>query len=313
MAIQLEGKVAIITGASSGIGAATALAMAKAGIDVVLVARRRARLEEVAKSVRHLGRSAHVIVGDVSDMRHVTAVLDEAEHHFGRFDIVFANAGYGMERPVHLMEDTELRAMFEVNFFSSVALLRESAKRLCAAKRPGHLLMCSSCLSKFSMPNLGAYAASKAAQESICRAMRFELAADHIEVASVHPITTTTEFFSESSLRSGTQEQAFQSMLPSGSFRAQIEWQMQSLHAYADQDRKSGQVASFDFPARSLQHFLGCSIRSFDVKPRGGVTDERTIESQPLKCFKSTILSGSTFDLTFDSHFIGAPWQFESQ
>ena len=55
------------------------------------------------------------------------------------------------------------------------------------------------------MPNLGAYAASKAAQESICRAMRFELAADHIEVASVHPITTTTEFFSESSLRSGTQ------------------------------------------------------------------------------------------------------------
>ena len=205
MAIQLDGKVAIITGASSGIGAATALAMAKAGIDVVLVARRRARLEEVAKSVRDLGRNAHVIVGDVSDMRHVAAVLDEAENHFGRFDIVFANAGYGMERPVHLMEDTELRAMFEVNFFSSVALLRESAKRLCAAKRPGHLLMCSSCLSKFSMPNLGAYAASKAAQESICRAMRFELAADHIEVASVHPITTTTEFFSESSLRSGTQ------------------------------------------------------------------------------------------------------------
>ena len=205
MARTLEGKVAIITGASSGIGAATARAMAKVGIDVVLVARRRDKLEEVAKSVRDLGRKAHVVVGDVSDTFHVVAVLDEAERHFGRFDIVFANAGYGMERPVHLMEDAELRAMFEVNFFSSVALLRESAKRLRAAKRAGHLLMCSSCLSKFSMPDHGAYAASKAAQEAICRAMRFELAADNIEVASVHPVTTTTEFFSESSLRSGTQ------------------------------------------------------------------------------------------------------------
>ncbi len=205
MARALEGKVAIITGASSGIGAATALAMAKAGIDLVLVARRRDKLEEVAKSVRHFGRKAHVVVGDVSDSSHVAGVLDDAELHFGRFDIVFANAGYGLERPVHLMEDAELRAIFEVNFFSSVALLRESAKRLRTAKRPGHLLMCSSCLSKFSMPDHGAYSASKAAQESICRAMRFELAEDHIEVASVHPITTTTEFFSESSLRSGTQ------------------------------------------------------------------------------------------------------------
>ncbi|MDA0215183.1 MAG: SDR family NAD(P)-dependent oxidoreductase [Planctomycetota bacterium] len=205
MAIQLEGKVAIITGASSGIGAATARAMAKAGIDVVLVARRRDRLEEVAKSIRDLGRRAHIVVGDVSDAPHVKIALDEAERHFGRFDIVFANAGYGMERPVHLMEDTELRAMFEVNFFSSVALLRESAKRLRAAKRSGHLLMCSSCLSKFSMPDLGAYAASKAAQEAICRAMRFELAADHIEVASVHPVTTTTEFFEQSAQRSATQ------------------------------------------------------------------------------------------------------------
>ncbi len=204
MARTLEGKVAIITGASSGIGAATARAMATAGIDVVLVARRRDKLEEVAKSIRNLGRRAHVVVGDVSDTPHVTAVLDEAERHFGHFDIVFSNAGYGMERPVHLMEDADLRAMFEVNFFSSVALLRESAIRLRRAKRPGHLLMCSSCLSKFSMPDQGAYAATKAAQEAICRAMRFELAADHIEVASVHPVTTTTEFFSESAQRSGT-------------------------------------------------------------------------------------------------------------
>ena len=127
------------------------------------------------------------------------------------------------------------------------------------------------------------------------------------------PLQQRQNFLARVRCAVGRREQVFQSMHPSGSFRAQIEWQMQSLHAYADQDRKSGQVASFDFPARSLQHFLGFSIWSFDVKPRGRAADERTIESQPLKCIKSTILSGSTFDLTFDSHFIGDTWQFESQ
>ena len=111
----------------------------------------------------------------------------------------------------------------------------------------------------------------------------------------------------------GRREQAFQSMLPSGSFRAQIEWQMQSLHAYADQDRKSGQVASFDFPARSLQHFLGCSMQYFALSQERKSADERTVQRRPPRCRERAILSGSTFDLTFDSHFIGAPWQFESQ
>ncbi len=226
---SLTGKVAIVTGASSGIGAATARAMARAGIDVVLVARRADRLEEVARSIRDAGGRAHVVLGDVSNAAHVRQVLDEAERAFGKFDIIFANAGYGTERPMHLMEDEELRAMFEVNFFSSVALLRESARRLRAAKRPGHLIMCSSCLSKFSMPGHGAYAASKAAQEAICRAMRFELAHDGIEVASVHPITTTTEFFSASCAHSGLGDSVSIKEVPAHAPR----WMIQSPHRVA--------------------------------------------------------------------------------
>lgn len=204
MARSLRGKVAVITGASSGIGAATALAMAREGIDLVLVARRRDRLDEVARAVAQSGRRVHVLVHDVSDREHVGAVLDAAGQVMGGFDIVFANAGYGLERPMHLTSDDQLRDLFEVNFFSSVALLREAANRLRVQGRPGHLLMNSSCLSKFSMPDHGAYAASKAAQEAVCRAMRFELAPWNIEVASIHPVTTTTEFFTKSALRSGT-------------------------------------------------------------------------------------------------------------
>lgn len=201
---MLAGKVAVITGASSGIGAATAVALAREGIDVLLVARRRERLEQTAALIRNSGRQASILVHDVAQPGHAEEVLDEAQRVFGGFDIVFANAGYGLERPMHLTTDAQLRHLFEVNFFSSVALLREAANRLRRSGRAGHLLMNSSCLSKFSMPDHGAYAASKAAQESICRAMRFELAQWSIEVASIHPITTTTEFFIESSRRSGT-------------------------------------------------------------------------------------------------------------
>lgn len=203
MSKSLEGKVGVITGASSGIGAATARAMAGAGMNVVLMARRADRLAEVAQSVEALGQRAHVVVGDVADSAHVTQLLDSAEREYGRFDVVFANAGHGLERPIHMMPERELREIFEVNFFSSVALLREAAIRLRHKKQTGHLVMCSSCVSKFSMPDYGAYAASKAAQESVSRAMRFELAADGIEVSSVHPITTSTEFFDQAAQRSG--------------------------------------------------------------------------------------------------------------
>lgn len=199
----LTGQVAIVTGASSGIGAATAIAMARAGMDVLLAARRADRLEAVALEVKSLGRRAIVVAVDVTQPGSECMLLDAAERQLGRWDVVFANAGYGLERDVHLTPEKEIRALFEVNFFASVALLRESARRLRGAGRGGHLLMCSSCLSKFSLPGHGAYAASKAAQESICRAMRFELLPHGIEVASVHPITTTTEFFAESAARSG--------------------------------------------------------------------------------------------------------------
>jgi short-subunit dehydrogenase len=74
-------------------------------------------------------------------------------------------------------------------------LLCEAARRLIAAKRRGHLLMCSSAVAKFTLPGFAAYSASKAAQNHVCRAMRMELRPQGIEVASVHPVTTRTEFF----------------------------------------------------------------------------------------------------------------------
>ena len=190
--------VAIITGASAGIGAATAVELARTGHDLVLVARRRDRLAEVAArasdAAKRLVRT-EIVTADVSHAGTAARILDEAERAFGRFDVVYANAGYGLERPMHRMTSDELRAMFETNFFSSTELCNEAARRLIAAGRGGHLLMCSSCVAKFTLPSFGAYSASKAAQAHVARAMAYELRPYGIMVSSVHPVTTATEFF----------------------------------------------------------------------------------------------------------------------
>jgi short-subunit dehydrogenase len=200
---DLRGKTIIITGASSGIGAATSLLCAEAGMDVVISARREDCLREVAGQIEDRGRRAVLVVGDVTETGMSQRLLDAAEQEFGRFDVVFANAGYGMNKAVLDTTDEEWRRMFDVNFFSGLELLRAAAQRLIARDRPGHLLMCSSCLSKFALPRHATYAATKAAQNMLCSAMRHELRHRHIYVSSVHPITTTTEFFEASARTSG--------------------------------------------------------------------------------------------------------------
>ena len=202
---NLNGQVLVLTGASSGIGAATAVACARAGMDLVLSGRDAERLAAVATAVKAAGRAAEVVPGNVTDAGLSARLLDTAERRFGQFDVVFANAGYGFKRPMHETSTAELREIFEVNFFAATELIQLAARRLLAARggskravgdqHAGHLLMCSSALAKFTMKDFGAYSATKAAQHHVCRAMRMELRAFGIEVSSVHPITTRTEFF----------------------------------------------------------------------------------------------------------------------
>jgi short-subunit dehydrogenase len=204
MARDLADKVIVITGASSGIGAATAVECARAGMDVVLNARRAERLEDVARDVRALGRGAEILAGDVTEAGIENRLLDAAAQRFGGFYAVLANAGYGIHRRMHEMPEPELRAIFEVNFFAATRLVCEAARRLIAAGRAGHLLMTSSAAAKFASPNSGAYSATKAAQNHVCREMRLELRPHRIEVSSVHPIITRTEFFDAARERSGS-------------------------------------------------------------------------------------------------------------
>jgi NAD(P)-dependent dehydrogenase (short-subunit alcohol dehydrogenase family) len=195
MATSLDGRVLIITGGSSGIGRATAIEAARAGMDVVVTGRREDRLRTVVGEIERLGRRGLAVAGDVVDVGFSERLLDAGVSAFGRVDAVFANAGYGAERRTLDFTDEELRRMFEVNLFASVDLVRAAARRWRAAGQRGHLLLCSSCVAKFTLPGYGPYAATKAAQAMIARSMRYELRPHGIEVSSVHPVTTATEFF----------------------------------------------------------------------------------------------------------------------
>lgn len=206
MAVDLKDKTIIITGASSGIGAATALACAEAGMNLVLNARRADKLAAVGEAIEKTGRKVELIVGDVTTEGNTTRLLDAAQEHFGGFHAVFSNAGHGLDCPAHEVQEKTLRTIFEVNFFASVELINASARRLIEQGRPGHLLMNSSCLAKFTLPHHSAYSATKAAQNHFCRAMRLELKHEGIEVSSVHPITTTTEFYEVSQDLSGNKD-----------------------------------------------------------------------------------------------------------
>ena len=195
MARDLTNKVILITGASSGIGQATALACAEAGMRVSLVARRGDKLQKLAAQVAGMGHKAHYFSADVRNTSDLKQAFADCWSTFGRLDAVFANAGYG--QIVNMLDMTEMdeRAMFETNYFGTtralrmaVPLMRQTADGL------NHLLVCSSAASEIGLPTLGVYSATKAAQDSVAGALRAELHDEGFKVTSVHPIGTKTDF-----------------------------------------------------------------------------------------------------------------------
>jgi short-subunit dehydrogenase len=208
MTIDLTGRTIAITGASSGIGKATAVACARAGMRVIVGARREDELKKVVELIRSGGGEAAYVVIDVSNPKDNERLVEAAMDHFGSLYSVFANAGYGLERLVLSYTDAELEEMFRVNFWSCLQLMRLAGNLF--LKQPpvnggkrGHILVCSSCVSKIGLPNYAAYSATKSLQDHFARAMRIELADRGVAVSSVHPIGTKTEFFDTAKRLSG--------------------------------------------------------------------------------------------------------------
>ena len=200
--VELTDKPILIAGASSGIGRATAIACARAGMPVVAGARRVDRLEALVKEIEDAGGRATACAMDVTNQEDCDRAVRTTVDAYGSLYSVFANAGYGVERAVHQTSDQELRDMFEVNLFGTMNVLRP-ATPLLLEQGAGHVLICSSSIGKIGVPYFGAYCATKGAQWLIGQAMRCELRTRGVYVSTVHPVGTKTEFFDKAEELSG--------------------------------------------------------------------------------------------------------------
>lgn len=191
--MDLSGRVAAITGASSGIGLATAQHLARAEVAVVLGARRKERLDDAVRDIRTAGGRADSAIMDVTSEIDVKRLVQQAVDSFGHLDIMICNAGFGFygtveETPVEVMQ-----RMMDVNFMGTFFGAR-AALPLFRAQNSGHLIIVSSIVGQRGIGQMSGYSATKAAQVGFAESLRTEFSGTPIAVSVVFPVSTETEF-----------------------------------------------------------------------------------------------------------------------
>ena len=193
MAGKLDTKVAIITGASSGIGTATAIALAEEGAQVVLAARRIERLNEVAQKIEALGGKALPIVTDVSDETQVNDLVQKVNTTLGRIDILVNNAGIGGLGTIEDGDPAEWRRQFDLNVLG-LLYATHAVLPIFKAQGVGHVVNLSSVAGRITRAGMGVYSATKWGVNAISEALRQEVHKDNIRVTIIEPGMVATEF-----------------------------------------------------------------------------------------------------------------------
>ncbi len=203
MSCDLNGKVVVVTGASSGIGRATARRLAENGAQLVLVARRRERLDALAAEVAALGGKAVVVAGDLIEEATSLAAVRAAKDAFGRIDIVIANAGTGNYKNLVEMSAAEYDEIMDGNFKSSWLIVRHAVPVMIAQKS-GQIILVSSVAGLYGFAGEATYCAAKFAQMGFAQGLDSELRPHGIKVGTINPGGVKTEF----ALGKGRSEQA---------------------------------------------------------------------------------------------------------
>lgn len=192
-AFRLDGRVAFVTGASSGIGATLARAFAHAGAAVALIARRQDRLEIFAEELRATGARAMPVVLDVTDAAAIPAAFDLVCGSLGVPDILVNNAGVARTGLFLKTGAAERDANFATNFNAAWDLSAEAGRRMVAAGKPGSILNVASVLALGGAPGYSAYATSKAALTHLTRCLALEFVRHRIRVNALAPGWFVTE------------------------------------------------------------------------------------------------------------------------
>jgi NADP-dependent 3-hydroxy acid dehydrogenase YdfG len=196
--MQLNETVAVITGASSGIGAATARALASQGARVVLAARRRERLDELARQIGGAGGEAHVIEADITNPAQAERTIDEAVKAYGRLDILVNNAGVMLLGPMADAPVEEWHRMIDLNLTALLRCTKAALPHLVKAasddpRRVADIVNISSVAGRVARLGSGVYNATKFAVGAMSESLRQEVTTKHVRVGLVEPGMVSTE------------------------------------------------------------------------------------------------------------------------
>ena len=202
LATTIEGKRILITGASSGIGREVALRVGEAGGIVLLVARTREKLEEVAKEIEELGGTAHVHPADLSDTADIERMANEVVEQHGGVDILVNNAGRSIRRSVKYQYDRfhDFERTMQLNYFGALRLILTFLPGM-RERRQGHIINISSYSVQMNTPRFAAYAASKSALDSFSRCLAAEVVDKSIHITTIYmplvrtPMIAPTAFY----------------------------------------------------------------------------------------------------------------------
>jgi NADP-dependent 3-hydroxy acid dehydrogenase YdfG len=203
----LDGRIAVVTGASSGIGEATALALADRGATVVVTARRQDRLDALARRITDAGGRALAIALDVTDADAVTAVAARVATELGRVDLVFANAGVMLPEPIERLTRQEWDHQIDLNLKGLLYTVEAFVPSLVAAAADGEradLVLTGSIAGQHLFPGFAVYSATKAFVSHLGDHLRMELGPKMVRTAVLEPGIVKTEL--KDHTNAGTQE-----------------------------------------------------------------------------------------------------------
>jgi NADP-dependent 3-hydroxy acid dehydrogenase YdfG len=193
---DLHGRVAVITGASSGMGRATALRLASHGASVALLARRESALRELAADIGRAGGTALPVTVDVTDAMALQTAADIVAREFGAADLVFSNAGIMLPGAIETQPFSEWQQQIDLNITGAMQVIRAFLPQLQAATAQGKvvdLINTSSIAGQYVYSNFAVYSATKAYISHLTRQLRMELGPKNIRVSMLEPGITETE------------------------------------------------------------------------------------------------------------------------
>src|SRR5581483_1301046 len=199
-------RVIAITGASAGIGRATAVRLARDGAQVAICARRKPALDAAAADIVAAGGQVLAMTADVTRADDMDRFVAATVERFGRLDVMMCNAGFGVAGAIDDINDDQMRKLMDINYMGTFYSAR-AALRIFRQQNSGHLIVISSIVGKRGVPYMGAYSATKFAQVGMAECLRAEVAGSPIHVSIVYPVSTETEFFDVMSHETGSDVQ----------------------------------------------------------------------------------------------------------